>query len=88
MLTFGALRPCPLCKGQFVFQKSNYICNGNVDEWTKCENIIKEPPRVVCRIPSALSVEHSFLNKKFKVMPRALRFIAPAIKKEEVTTLG
>lgn len=45
VLTFGALKPCQLCKGQYVFRNSNYICNGNSSEWAKCENVLKEPPR-------------------------------------------
>ncbi|KAI8114751.1 Poly [ADP-ribose] polymerase [Lucilia cuprina] len=44
LLTFGAILPCPECKGrQLLFQKSGYLCNGQLTEWTKCTNLIKEP---------------------------------------------
>lgn len=88
LLTFGALQPCPNCKGQYIFNKSNYVCNGNLTEWVKCENILKEPPRVAARIPSSLADEYSFLNKSFKVKARALKYVPPtvssnSVKKEE-----
>lgn len=87
ILTFGSLKPCQLCKGQYVFRKSNYICSGNVTEWVKCENILKEPPREPARIPSHLKTEYSFLNKKFSVKNRATKYVAPTVsmkvKKEE-----
>lgn len=88
LLTFGALKRCPTCNGQFVFNKSNFICVGNISEWAKCENILKDPPRVPCRIPDDLQADHSFLRKKFKVQNRALKYIPPTastlpVKKEE-----
>lgn len=79
LLTFGALQPCPKCGGQYIFNKSNYICSGNLTEWVKCEDINKEPPRVACRIPSALSTEHSFLSKSFKVKVRAVKYTPPTV---------
>lgn len=89
LLTFGALEKCPTCKGQFVFNKSNYICNGNINEWVKCENMLKEPPRKPVRMPKDLDLDkYSFLNRNFKVKARALKYVPPtvsalAVKKEE-----
>lgn len=85
-MTFGALKRCPSCDGQYVFNKSNYICNGNISEWAKCENIVKEPPRIPCRIPK--DIDHKFLKKKFQVKPRILKYTPPSgskfgVKKEE-----
>lgn len=93
LLTFGALERCPTCKGQFVFNKSSYMCDGNLSEWVKCENIVREPPRQVCRIPKALLEKYKFLDRKYKVQTRAVRFVAPtavfaAVKKEEDLTDG
>lgn len=88
VLTFGALKPCQVCKGQYVFRNSNYICTGDASEWVKCENILKEPPRESARIPSHLKTEFSFLNKKFSVNHRATKYVPPTVsnlkvKKEE-----
>lgn len=89
LLTFGALQRCPACKGQFVFNKSNFICNGNVNEWVKCENMLKEPPRKPARIPKDIDLDKfPFLNRNFKVKPRALKYVPPSasslgVKKEE-----
>lgn len=90
LLTFGALERCPTCQGQFVFNKSNYICTGNVNEWVKCENMLKEPPRKPVRMPKDIDLkEHSFLDRNFKVKARALKYIPPTVsalgvKKEEL----
>ncbi|KAJ6635587.1 Poly [ADP-ribose] polymerase [Pseudolycoriella hygida] len=88
ILTFGALKPCQVCKGQYVFRNANYICTGNVSAWVKCENILKEPPREPARVPSALKTEYSFLDKKFTVKNRATKYVPPTVsnlkvKKEE-----
>lgn len=81
MLTFGAIDKCPICKGkQMLFQKSGYICNGDLTEWTKCLNIIKEPSRKPVKIPSDMKSRHSFLKDvKKKVDVRAIQYIAPSV---------
>lgn len=65
------------------------MCNGNISEWAKCDNVVKEPKRKTVKIPQYIKDEHSFLTKSFKVQTRAVRDI-PAIvqaklkvKKEE-----
>ncbi|XP_055838265.1 poly [ADP-ribose] polymerase [Episyrphus balteatus] len=80
MLAFGAIEPCPMCKGnQILFQKSGYICNGDLTEWTKCMNVIKEPKRKPVHIPSGLKARFSFLKDvKKKVEVRAIQYIAPS----------
>lgn len=80
LLTFGAILPCPQCKGrQLLFQKSGYLCNGQLTEWTKCANLIKEPERKACKIPSGLKSEYSFLKNVRKAPEvRAIRYIPPS----------
>ncbi|XP_053963564.1 poly [ADP-ribose] polymerase [Anastrepha ludens] len=81
MLAFGALLPCPQCKGcQLLFSKSGYLCNGQLTEWTKCSNLIKEPERKPCKIPTNLKEKYSFLQKiKNKTGCRIVKYIPPSI---------
>lgn len=93
LLTFGALERCKECGGQLVFCKSNYVCTGDKSEWLKCANVVREPPRTVCRIPKHLAEAHKLLAGKLKVQVRAVRFVMPtsiaptsssiSVKKEE-----
>lgn len=90
VIYFGALKPCTKCKnGNFIFGNSSYICNGDLSEWAKCDNAVKEPGRTQVKIPQYIRDKHSFLAKKFKVKTRAVRNIPAAIqakltvKKEE-----
>lgn len=80
LLTFGALSPCNECGGtQLLFQKTGYLCNGELTEWTKCNTIIKEPKRSVCKIPSELKKKYSFLKDVGKEpVTRAIRYVAPS----------
>ncbi|KAM7363583.1 poly-(ADP-ribose) polymerase [Cochliomyia hominivorax] len=80
MLVFGAILPCPQCKGrQLLFQKSGYLCNGELTEWTKCANLIKEPERKACKVPSDLKSEYSFLKDVRKAPAvRTIRYIPPS----------
>lgn len=87
MMTFGALEFCKLCKGgQYVYNKLGYICNGDLTEWSKCNNITKNPRRRPFLAPKELAKEYSFL-KKYKYVPRTRIFKDVAIpinvKKEE-----
>lgn len=95
LLTFGALLPCPECKGrQLLFHKSGYLCNGDLTEWSKCTNLIKEPERKACKIPSGFKDAFPFLNDVRKSPEvRAIRYIPPsastisksvALKKDEL----
>lgn len=90
VIYFGALKPCSKCKnGNFIFGNASYFCKGNLSEWGKCDNELKEPERIPVNIPQYIKDEHSFLAKKFKVQTRAVRNIPAAIqaklkiKKEE-----
>lgn len=80
MLTFGAIDKCSMCKGtQILFQKSGYICNGDLTEWTKCMNIVKEPKRNPVVIPSEMKSKFMFLKDvKKKVENRVIQYIAPS----------
>ncbi|TMW48487.1 hypothetical protein DOY81_006414, partial [Sarcophaga bullata] len=78
LLTFGALLPCPDCKGrQLLFNKSGYLCNGDLTEWTKCTKLINEPERKACKIPNYIN--YNFL-KDVRKSPevRAIRYISPS----------
>lgn len=80
LLTFGAIEPCPECKGgPMLFEKSGYLCNGNLTEWTRCATAIKEPKRKPCKISSALRSSYSFLKDVRKsTSVRAIRYIPPS----------
>lgn len=90
VITYGALGPCDRCKnGKFIFGNSAYLCTGDLSEWAKCDNIVKEPKRVAIKIPKAIKDAHPFLNKRFKVQTRAVKYVPPVpvfaskAKKEE-----
>lgn len=52
-ICFGALKPCPKCNGQLVYNSgTGYKCTGDLTEWTKCENIMQDPKRKKFVIPS------------------------------------
>uniref|UniRef100_A0A1A9WQP6 Poly [ADP-ribose] polymerase n=1 Tax=Glossina brevipalpis TaxID=37001 RepID=A0A1A9WQP6_9MUSC len=80
LLAFGALSACPECNGQqLLFNKSGYLCNGELTEWTRCANLIKEPKREACKVPTELKKKYKFLkevSKKPEV--RAIRYIPPS----------
>lgn len=62
------------CKhGRFIFGNSSYLCTGNISEWAKCDNVVKEPPRVAVKIPQYIQEKYPFLAKKFKVKTRAVK---------------
>ena len=89
-LTFGALAKCKLCKkGDFVFKKNNYVCNGDQSEWAKCENTIEKPPRKTCKVPSDWKKRgEPWASFKSKVQDRAvrpapIRFAGTGVKKED-----
>lgn len=94
ILTFGALKPCPECGGQFRFDNKGYICTGSATEWSKCVYTTKEPKRVPTKIPLDIAEDHKFLAKyKCKVQNRHIPYYQQsadslAVKKEEDTTDG
>lgn len=80
-MTFGRLAPCEICKGgQYVFNKFGYICQGDLTEWSKCNNVMKEPKRLPFTVPKELAEEYSFL-KRYKYVPRTriLRDVKPSV---------
>ncbi|KXJ68804.1 hypothetical protein RP20_CCG001602 [Aedes albopictus] len=91
ILTFGALKPCPKCKGQYVLQKSAYMCEGNLTEWVKCLHTDTKPPRVPTKVPSEIKKAFPFLEKyKSVVSDRVIKYVPPSlsttmkkVKKEE-----
>ncbi|XP_036344339.1 poly [ADP-ribose] polymerase-like, partial [Rhagoletis pomonella] len=82
MLAFGALLPCSQCNGrQILFSKSGYLCNGQLTEWTKCSNLIKDPERKPCNIPNNLKEKYSFLlNIKNKTEHRIVKYNPPSVE--------
>lgn len=84
-LTFGAIGKCEKCKkGDMIFAKHGYQCNGMADEWAQCGNFVEKPLRMKCKIPSAMKKEDSFFSKyKSKVEDRAVRPGTVSVKKKE-----
>ncbi|XP_037719414.1 uncharacterized protein LOC119553225 isoform X2 [Drosophila subpulchrella] len=63
LLTFGAIESCSECgSSQFIFNRSGYICNGNISEWTKCTKFLAKPTRSACKVPTELKEKYPFLN--------------------------
>ncbi|XP_053681345.1 poly [ADP-ribose] polymerase [Anopheles nili] len=91
ILLFGALKRCTKCGGQYVLQKSAYVCQGNLTNWVKCLNAEKAPARMKTKIPSNLKTAYSFLKQyKSVVSDRVIRYVPPSattvakkVKKEE-----
>lgn len=78
IMTFGALEKCTKCQGQFVFNKWNYICTGDLSEWAKCDRMTTEPKRRVCQLPSELLTGYPELKVSHTVQHRALRYVPPS----------
>lgn len=78
-MTFGALEPCEVCKGgQYVFNKIGYVCQGDLTEWTKCNNVSKEPKRRPFVVPADIADAHPFLkNYKPVVRKRIFKEVQP-----------
>ncbi|XP_012538492.2 poly [ADP-ribose] polymerase [Monomorium pharaonis] len=92
ILYFGALEPCPKCKGQLVYNSGlGYKCTGNATEWTKCEYVTQDPKRKKCAIPSDMKEDFPIESYKSKVKKRIFKIIASSsssVKKEEDETDG
>ncbi|XP_068156658.1 poly [ADP-ribose] polymerase [Drosophila tropicalis] len=80
LLAFGALEPCSEChSSQFMFNKSGYLCNGNLSEWTKCANLVTSPKKTSCKVPKTLKAQYPFLdNYKGKPSARIIHYIPPS----------
>ncbi|XP_074645175.1 poly [ADP-ribose] polymerase 1-like [Tubulanus polymorphus] len=68
-MVFGALKPCPECKGQLVYSSTGgYVCTGNISEWTKCMYVTKTPQKTQFKIPT----EYKDVDclKKYKYVKR------------------
>lgn len=91
ILYYGALKVCQICKnGTFIFNgNSAYLCTGQISEWAKCDNVVKEPSRQSVKVPKYIQEKYSFLSKKFKVKTRALKTVPSfAIPKAKVKKEG
>nr|XP_053644979.1 poly [ADP-ribose] polymerase 1-like [Cherax quadricarinatus] len=69
IMTFGAFEPCEVCKEinfRYVYGQG-YVCKGNLTEWTKCTNVVKEPKRQPFLVPEELKSKCPILDSyKFK----------------------
>lgn len=56
IMTFGALEPCEVCHSTgFMYESGKgYVCHGNLTEWTRCTNVVKEPKRKPFCVPEEL----------------------------------
>lgn len=56
------------------------MCTGDLSEWAKCDNLVKEPKRVAVKIPKSIQDEYSFLKKnKFKPQTRVVKSLPPVL---------
>lgn len=85
-LTFGALAKCQKClKGDMIFAKHGYRCNGTANEWAECGHFVEKPLRVKCKLPADLvkKEENNFFAKyKSKIEDRAVRPGIPNAEKK------
>ncbi|KAL6267071.1 hypothetical protein P5V15_000147 [Pogonomyrmex californicus] len=91
ILYFGALQPCPKCKGQLIYNSGlGYKCTGNITEWSKCEYVTQDPKRKKCEIPSNMKKDFPIKSYKSKVKKRIFKVTlsSSSIKKEEDTADG
>lgn len=79
MVCFGALKPCPKCSGQLVYQSGlGYKCSGDLTEWTKCEYVTQNPKRKQFTVPSDIREAYPELKLKSKVKQRIVKVTAAA----------
>lgn len=73
-ITFGAIQKCEVCaQGNLMFAKHGYECDGNFDEWSKCNNFLKTPKRILAVFPLPLQEALLAKNIQLKVRDRAVR---------------
>ncbi|XP_020719447.2 poly [ADP-ribose] polymerase isoform X1 [Bombus terrestris] len=93
-ICFGALKPCPKCNGQLVYNSgTGYKCTGDLTEWTKCENVMQDPKRKKFVISSDIKEAYPDLKSlKYKVRKRLIKIAVPstssAVKKEDEVDSG
>ncbi|KAK8406811.1 hypothetical protein O3P69_007397 [Scylla paramamosain] len=65
IMAFGALEPCEVCHTEgFMYESGKgYVCHGNLTEWTKCTNIVKEPKRRPFKVPEELKEKVPYFSK-------------------------
>ncbi|CRK91707.1 CLUMA_CG005353, isoform A [Clunio marinus] len=89
-LTFGAVSKCEKCmKGDLIFTKGGYRCNGKSDEWLECGNFVEKPKRTKSKIPSSLTGKNNdefFTKYRSKIEDRAIKPYVKKPKKEETST--
>ncbi|CAM4960663.1 unnamed protein product [Rotaria socialis] len=72
-MAFGALEPCPECRGCLVFNYTNYRCTGNVTEWTKCSYSTQLPKRKPFEISDKIKENYDiFQNYKYTQQDRII----------------
>uniref|UniRef100_A0A1L8DH70 Poly [ADP-ribose] polymerase n=1 Tax=Nyssomyia neivai TaxID=330878 RepID=A0A1L8DH70_9DIPT len=76
ILTFGALNRCTECNGQLIFGDNGYKCTGQISEWSKCQNVVKEPKRFKAKIPTDIIEKFGLERVKPKVEARAFKYYA------------
>lgn len=77
LITFGAILKCKTCvKGDLIFAKHGYKCDGELNEWSRCNNFEESPARTLVKFPNSLNSLQSELivrNIKLSVQNRAVR---------------
>ncbi|KAF7995153.1 hypothetical protein HCN44_004625 [Aphidius gifuensis] len=63
LMCFGVPSPCDKCNGNLKYKSGvGYKCTGDLDEWTKCENVNIDPPKKKFKVPSHMKKDNIFLT--------------------------
>lgn len=87
ILTFGALYKCQKCfRGDMMFTKHGYTCNGLVDDWVMCGKFEVKPMRLKCLIPDELKQKNFFATCEPVVQHRAVRSLVHEVHETNAQT--
>lgn len=68
------MAPCSKCNGgKFRFGNSEYLCDGYINQWVECDNVVKEPERRAIEIPLKIGNKYPFLAFPFEAQNRTVR---------------
>lgn len=77
VIYFGAMMACEKCKdGKFRIGNSEYMCDGYINPWVECNNVVIKPERNNVKIPLKIRNAYSFLASQFR--PKRTRFLNTA----------
>lgn len=75
------MKPCEKCKdGKFRIGNFEYVCDGYINPWVECDNVVIKPERNKVIIPSKIQNAHLFLAVQFTRRTRCYNTVALAPK--------